>query len=358
MKRLALLLGSLLVVTAAASAKEVVSAPVVVEEAPVQIVEKEVIVYRDKEEGFRPNGNIGLEYKYYGETEGQDYDLNETKDNGAWNGANKYSRLQLAGAVNMTENQRFEFRVRDYNDLQDASSNPVRPNQEKTGTETRLRYYYNHGLIGDSKVDLASRVEYFDYTDNDQRVEYQARFDFGAYLFDNDFIKTDYFIVAPKVGYRWGQGNDADYSQRYGFDIETKHLFPYGFDIELNIYNTYLAYGTSQGTAPDTYKDNIETDVELYLHYNANLYTQDKWSVDLGTEWGYDPYNAYNKRTHDRAYYLKADQWITATYQATEFVSVYGTLGAEYGNFVVTAEHDATNWRWQPYAALGFNVAF
>ena len=42
MKRLALLLGSLLVVTAAASAKEVVPAPVVVEEAPVQIVEKEV----------------------------------------------------------------------------------------------------------------------------------------------------------------------------------------------------------------------------------------------------------------------------------------------------------------------------
>ncbi|MCF2674903.1 hypothetical protein I6E43_16110, partial [Fusobacterium varium] len=50
MRKLALLLGSLLVV-ASASAKEVVPAPVVVEEAPVQVIEKEVIVYRDKEVG-------------------------------------------------------------------------------------------------------------------------------------------------------------------------------------------------------------------------------------------------------------------------------------------------------------------
>ena len=70
MRKLALLLGSLVVV-ASASAKEVVPAPVVVEEAPVQIVEKEVIVYRDKEEGFRPNGYVDLQYRWYGDTEGQ-----------------------------------------------------------------------------------------------------------------------------------------------------------------------------------------------------------------------------------------------------------------------------------------------
>ena len=108
MKRLALLLGSLLVVTAAASAKEVVPAPVVVEEAPVQIVEKEVIVYRDKEEGFRPNGFVDLQYKYMTDTEGKQ---------GEWNSTNNYSRTQFQGAINMTENQTLEFRVRDYNSL-------------------------------------------------------------------------------------------------------------------------------------------------------------------------------------------------------------------------------------------------
>ena len=108
MRKLALLLGSLVVV-ASASAKEVVPAPVVVEEAPVQIVEKEVIVYRDKEEGFRPNGNIGLEYKYYGNTESQNHD--------DWNSANNYSRTQLSGGIQMTESQTLEFRIRDYNSL-------------------------------------------------------------------------------------------------------------------------------------------------------------------------------------------------------------------------------------------------
>ena len=93
MKRLALLLGSLLVVTAAASAKEVVPAPVVVEEAPVQIVEKEVIVYRDKEEGFRPNGYVDLQYRYYGDTEGNGTNYSsKPADNRAdgWNTNNTY----------------------------------------------------------------------------------------------------------------------------------------------------------------------------------------------------------------------------------------------------------------------------
>ena len=49
MKKSMLLVGAFLAVAAMAQAKEVVPAPVVVEEAPVQIVEKEVIVYRDKE---------------------------------------------------------------------------------------------------------------------------------------------------------------------------------------------------------------------------------------------------------------------------------------------------------------------
>ena len=88
MRKLALLLGSLLVV-ASASAKEVVPAPVVVEEAPVQVIEKEVIVYRDKEEGFRPNGFVDLQYRYYGKTEGQEdkfETVSETTDgNGNWN---------------------------------------------------------------------------------------------------------------------------------------------------------------------------------------------------------------------------------------------------------------------------------
>ena len=61
MKKSLLLVGAFLTVAAMAQAKEIVPAPVVVEEAPVQVVEKEVIVYRDREpQGFRPNGYVDI----------------------------------------------------------------------------------------------------------------------------------------------------------------------------------------------------------------------------------------------------------------------------------------------------------
>ena len=356
MRKLALLLGSLVVV-ASASAKEVVPAPVVVEEAPVQIVEKEVIVYRDKEEGFRPNGSIDLQYKYYGNTESQ--------NKGSWNNAdNNYSRTQLSGGIQMTEAQKLEFRIRDYNSLNDDEVyNTKEEATRPSGTETRLRYFYNHGNLGDSKVNLTSRVEYKDLQDDSQYVEYQSRFDFAEYLFNNDFIKTTKAVVAPKYRYQWSADNSSDYSNQVGADLEYTADLPLGFDIELNVYNTYFSYGTEQKFTPENGKvekgdNNFTTNVELYLHYNANLYTNGKYSVDLGTEWGYDPYYAYNEKTDERSYYLKADQWVTLNYAATEFVNVYLTGGAEYGNFTKKHEGCATNWRWQPYVIAGFNVAF
>ena len=147
MRKLALLLGSLVVV-ASASAKEVVPAPVVVEEAPVQIVEKEVIVYRDKEEGFRPNGYVDLQYRMYGETEGQD------KVGGKdWNKNNNYGRLQLEGTINTTENQTFYYRLRTYDSLNSDHS-------WDKDDELKMHYTVNHGNLGDSKVNFASRVQY------------------------------------------------------------------------------------------------------------------------------------------------------------------------------------------------------
>ena len=352
MRKLALLLGSLVVV-ASASAKEVVPAPVVVEEAPVQIVEKEVIVYRDKEEGFRPNGFVDLQYRWYGETENQEAHENE------WATQDNYSRLQLSGAINMTEKQKLEYRIRNWNSVESSDNASVKGDSK----EVRLRYFYNHGNLGDSKVNLTSRVEYKDLQDDSQYVEYQSRFDFAEYLFNNDFIKTTKAVVAPKYRYQWSADNSSDYSNQVGADLEYTADLPLGFDIELNVYNTYFSYGTEQKFTPENGKvekgdNNFTTNVELYLHYNANLYTNGKYSVDLGTEWGYDPYYAYNEKTDERSYYLKADQWVTLNYAATEFVNVYLTGGAEYGNFTKKHEGCATNWRWQPYVTAGFNVAF
>ena len=380
MRKLALLLGSLLVV-ASASAKEVVPAPVVVEEAPVQVIEKEVIVYRDKEEGFRPNGFVDLQYRYYGKTEGQG-DAKEEREDG-WNeGANNYTRLQLSGAINMTEKQKLEYRIRNWNDVD--SSNKY-SSAKKEGTETRLRYYYNHGNLGDSKVNFTSRVQYRDKNSGAQDVEYMAMFNFAEYMFNNDFAKTTDFTVAPRYAYVWGDNNDS-YDNQLGLDLYSWTDLPWGFAFEFNVYTTQHFYGQDKfydGTNKMEDK-NFTVDVEAYIRNTTNLYTNGKVSVDFNFEGGYDQFNwsqektfgtphclggKYDSEYHaaggkdgvgtkNAAYELYALPTIQVNYQATPSVKVYAAAGAEYRNWAVASEASATNWRWQPTVFAGFKTTF
>ena len=387
MKKSMLLVGAFLTVAAMAQAKEVVPAPVVVEEAPVQIVEKEVIVYRDKEEGFRPNGYIDLQYKYYGDTE--DNGLGYLPGNDGWNTNNNYSRMQLQGNINMTENQAFEYRVRNFNSLDEHAS---AGNVDDNGTETRLRYYYDHGVLGDSKVDLTSRVEYKKTTTDTQYVEYQARFDFAEYMFNNDVVKTDYFEIAPKYRYEWGSGNDSHYDNQVGVDLYSLHTLPWGFSTEFNLYTTQHFYGDDRYfEGLDRKEDkNFTVDVEWYLYNTTNLYTNGNFSVDFGFEGGLESYGTYqqygssgtpvhNGKYHDEYlannpdtvltepygvgeddcdYQLYALPYIQANYSVSDNMVVYAAVGAEYRNWANTSGSSASNWRWQPTAWAGFKTTF
>lgn len=366
MKRLALLLGSLLVVTAAASAKEVVPAPVVVEEAPVQVVEKEVIVYRDKEEGFRPNGFVDLQYRYYGQTEGKDK---------YWNTDDNYSRTQLEGKIQMTEKQALDFRVRDYNSLDHAGEDRDTP-----ATALRLRYYYDHGNIEGTNVGTSSFVKYEKNFANqfDQTLEYQYRFDLTDYFFNNDFIKTTNFLVGPSYKYGWNETNNSDYANSLGLYMIWDNQLPYGFSTEVELDGLhYNMYGdkanVTDGPNNIKNKDNdIKANVNLYLYHDANLYTNGAYSLDWHFEGGYDSYTWYNRDEvgynadaaakaqsyTDAKYSAYAQPSVTLSYQATEFVTLYGTLGAEYRNWVKTADSEAQDWRWQPYAIVGVKTTF
>lgn len=384
MRKLALLLGSLVVV-ASASAKEVVPAPVVVEEAPVQIVEKEVIVYRDKEEGFRPNGYVDLQYRWYGDTEGQNFD-NGKKEEGkvedAWNTANNYSRLQLQGKINMTENQSLEYRVRDWRELDKESTD--RDNRDTVGgSQTRLRYFYNHGNLGDSKVNYTSRIQYQNtdnHDDDNQKVEYMARFNFADYMFNSDFVKTADFTVAPRYAYVWSD-NSSNYDNQLGVDLYTFHELPLGFSFEFNVYTTQHFYGQDQYFDAASKKEdkNFTVDVEAYIYNTTNLYTNGNVSVDFNFEGGYDAYNWSQekkfgtKRIADNAvkgytgkgtgtdnaqYSVYALPTVQLNYQATPNLKLYAAAGAEYRNWTVTSENSASNWRWQPTVFAGFRTTF
>ena len=374
MKRLALLLGSLLVVSAAASAKEVVPAPVVVEEAPVQIVEKEVIVYRDKEEGFRPNGTVGVEYRYYDKTEGQE----RNKVPGDWNKNNRYSRLQLETNINFTENQTLNIRTRAYESLS-------KHDYTTKDDQVRVQYYYNHGLLGDTKVNGTSFVEYLN-EGSSQSIQYRYDFQLADYMFDNDFIKTTNFVVGPRAIYAWDNGNDDNYSYTLGLYMDWINQLPFGFSTEVEIdgfdYTKFGKAAREESAYNDGYVDKYGVSVKAALMQDTVLYSADKVTISLHSEGGYDTYNYSNRQVYGHDYgfvdndpvtkkpvfdyreseYAKYEAYfqsdVTLNYQATEFVNVFAGAGAEYRNWAITAEEDASNWRWQPRAFAGFNVSF
>ena len=367
MKKSLLLVGAFLAVTAMAQAKEIVPAPVVVEETPVQIVEKEVIVYRDREpEGFRPNGYVDLQYRYYGEAEELNYKNNDVNNN--------YGRTQLLGKINMTEKQSLEYRVRSYNDWNSATN---KDNRGEKGTQTRLRYFYDHGNLGDSKVDLISRLEYKKDTDDVQSLEYQARFNIADYLFNNDFIKTTSFTFAPKYKYKWSSNTD-NYENILGLNLFTMNQLPLGFSFEFNLYGDQHFYGERKATGvTDTVKNNTSLTMEAYLYNTTNLYANDDVSVDFYFEGGFDPYkwnsekiqrtlkvgapdkiDAANYNYYHNSYQVYAYPQLIANYKITPNLNVYTSLGAEYRNWAYTSEKSAKDWRWQPTAVVGFRTTF
>ena len=396
MKKLALVLGSLLVVGSVASAKEVMPAPVA--EPEVKIVEKpvEVIVYRDRvveaPAKWRPNGSVDVRYDWYGETENKvdgqlakadGFDSKKEKD---WaKEENNYGRLQLEGNVNITENQKIDFRYRNFHTV----NTPKKDDKDKYAKSVaekdavRLRHFYNFGNVADTKVNATSRLVWEQKAvDGSKKAEASVGFNFADYLFSNDYIKTTNFTVRPLYAHQWTdhRGDKRKGSEVLGLYLESNYELPYGFSVEFNVKPTYTFYGSKQNFT--NHKD-IETfdskrdlkekkkafdmDVELKLMNTTNLYKNDKFAVDFNFEGGYDAYTFHQYRSYDkkektigakREYSLYALPTIEAGYQATEFVKVYAGAGAEYRNWKEKNENSAKNWRWQPTAYAGMKVNF
>lgn len=359
MRKLGLLLGTL-VLGVLASAKEIEQAPpeILVEE-PVKVIEKEIIVYRDREvdNSFRPNGELNLEYRYYGDTERQ--------NKNSWNGYNNnYSRTQLEGIINTTESQKLEFRIRDYNNLNEDEID--RPNY----TETRLRYYFDHGVLSESKINFTSRVHYMkNGNDNHdkQEIEYQARFNFVDYLFSNEYVKPVDLTIAPYYRYTWNQNNSSDYDNELGLYFNFQYGLPFGFgtQLEVDTFGFHFYGNDKYGNVIDEdgkYSDkNTDLAVKFYITQNTILYSNENLVLDFFVEAGYDPYTwtaKHEKETDATTYSLKADPQLRLFYNVTPEYQVYTLIGAEYRNWDITTESTAKNWRWQPFMALGFNMVF
>ena len=357
MKKLSLILGALLAVGAVAQAKEEVVAPVVEEVIIAEPAVEQIVV----EEAFRPSGYVGLEYKAYGKTEnqGDKIEINPLEED-KWNrGQNNYSRLQTTFGIQVTENFKLDGRIRDYNDLE--RNDETKYENKKHGTDTRIRGYYKHNDM------FTSRIEYRDTEKNEERYEYQLRY--NAYTNEGGLV--DKVILAPKVARRV-KPNHRYYYNRLGVDAYLTGNLPLGLTWENNYYLNYDMHNSDiMNLANNKKKDKeFNLEVELYLRRSFALYETEKSHLNLDLEVGYDPYkfNQYKRiievntdgtvSTYKRAYDLRSLVDLGYTYSLTENVAVKTGIGAEYRNWDITEEPRAKDWRWQPFAYAAMNVKF
>ncbi|MHB9307715.1 major outer membrane protein FomA [Fusobacterium polymorphum] len=365
MKKLALVLGSLLVVGSVASAKEVMPAPTPAPEKVVEYVEKPVIVYRDREvtPAWRPNGSVDVQYKWYGETE------NKVKGENAWANPdnNNAGRLQTLTKVNFTEKQSLEVRTRNYHTLRSEKSNA-------DSDQVRLRHFYNFGNLGSSKVNATSRLEYKQSNGDlgKKHAEASVFFDFADYIFSNNFFKADKFGFRAGYEHNWaghtsgvdGQKFSKGSNNRAILNFESAYTLPLGFSAELNVYNGYDWHNKKFGVVnKEDKKHAYYGSMEAYIYQHTPLYKNDSVELSFDFEGGYDPYTWHQYKIIDndgdrRTYQVYMLPTLQIAYKPTEFVKLYAAGGAEYRNWAIDAESKAKDWRWQPTAWAGMKVTF
>ena len=359
MKKLALVLGSLLVVGSVASAKEVMPAPAPAPEKVIEYVEKPVIVYRDREvtPAWRPNGSVDVEYKWYGETENKTKKEDTDKD---WANPdnNNAGRLQTKTNINFTEKQSLEIRTRNFQTLRGTKSNAE-------DDELRLRHFYNFGKLGSSKVNATSRLQYKQGgNDGEKSVEASVFFDFADYIYSNNFFKVDKFGVRTGYAHKWAGHDNDNTLERALVNFESAYTLPAGFSAELNVYNNYdwkhdKFATTNKGDKKHAYNGAMEA----YIYQHTPLYKANNVELSFDFEGGYDPYTWHQYKLAEnngdrRTYEIYMLPTFQVAYKPTEFVKLYAAAGAEYRNWAVTNESEVKRWRWQPTAWAGMKVTF
>lgn len=350
MKKTIIALCSLLAVTTGAYAKEVA---------------QQVVPEKIEKPKFRPSGYLSFQYKVYGDTEGQN---DKTSNHDTWNrGYNDYSRLQTYFSIQATEKFKIQGRIRDYNNIE--RNNKQRDNKIN-GTDTRLRFYYEHNDF------FTSRLEYRDYTSDVQKFEYQARLS----VYKNEGALLSSVVVAPKIAYFY-EKNGIDGHFDLGANIEYAGNLPLGFTwdgtiyLDQHFYNNSISNYNSDGKPYmdhyKTFNDEFVLTWEIYLYRTWKLYEDDKTSVEFNFDGGYDPYKFrhYTRYTYDKdtkqitkdgknTYSLYGALTLGADYKVTEYVTINGGVGAEYRNWSNEWQSSAKDWRWQPFAYAGMKVVF
>ena len=374
MKKLALVLGSLLVVGSVASAKEVMPAPTPAPEKVVEYVEKPVIVYRDREvtPAWRPNGSVEVELRNWGEVEGH-----KAKDE-YWDGEDYWTQLRTTTKINFTEKQSLKIHTRNNYGLKRAN------NELAEAERLELTHTYKFGNLGSSKIDTRLETK-FRHSGSKKFVEVKPVFDFSEYFFKNDYVKATALELAPFYRYVWGADKEASdkYENIYGLYANAEFDLPWGMTFQAEFDDGIFAYRRINRTDRNIGQDltakygNVELTLikefqlyksaknDLRLHLEGVYETSYSWSKKDTLSLGYGTIRGNGKGERLGEYTAKFDPAIVYNFKATDYVTLFTRVGAEYKNrsqaadsYSTSNRHGAKHWRWQPYARVGFKATF
>ena len=374
MKKLALVLGSLLVVGSVASAKEVMPAPTPAPEKVVEYVEKPVIVYRDREvtPAWRPNGSVEVELRNWGEVEGH------KAEDEYWDGEDYWTQLRTTTKINFTEKQSLKIHTRNKYGLKRAN------NELAEAERLELTHTYKFGNLGSSKIDTRLETK-FRHSGSKKFVEVKPVFDFSEYFFKNDYVKATALELAPFYRYVWGADKEASdkYENIYGLYANAEFDLPWGMTFQAEFDDGIFAYGRENRNSGNVGEDltakygNVELTLtkefqlyksaknDLRLHLEGVYETSYSWSKKDTLSLGYGTIRGNGKGERLGEYTAKFDPAIVYNFKATDYVTLFTRVGAEYKNRSKSADsgsstnrHGAKHWRWQPYARVGFKATF
>ena len=375
MKKLALVLGSLLVVGSVASAKEVMPAPMPAPEKVVEYVEKPVIVYRDREvtPAWRPNGSVEVELRNWGEVEGH------KAEDKYWDGEDYWTQLRTTTKINFTEKQSLKIHTRNNYGLKRAN------NELAEAERLELTHTYKFGNLGSSKIDTRLETK-FKHSGSKKFVEVKPVFDFSEYFFKNDYVKATALELAPFYRYVWGADKEASdkYENIYGLYANAEFDLPWGMTFQAEFDDGIFAYRRINRTDRNIGQDLTAKygNVELTLTKEFQLYKSAKNDLRLHLEGVYETSYSWSKkddasvgefgtvrgngkRERLGGYKAKFDPAIVYNFKATDYVTLFTRVGAEYKNrsqaadsYSTSNRHGAKHWRWQPYARVGFKATF
>jgi len=304
-------------------------------------------------EDFRPTGSVKQEIRWYGDKEEVD---------------SQDVRLTLAeGGVRFTEKFYVDYRVRDYIRIHE--------DEGRDRKDIRTRLYYDHGTLGDTQITVRERLG-VEANASKNVFYYTPEFSFANYFTPGDNFAVDTFKVRPVIRYQ--DDNNANKAlTRYGADFLSVYSFPSvpgDLAVEFNVYTRFddKEFASDNGvgnTATKTEDDNFAVDVELYVYYGYDLGTWNGVDFTAYYEFGMDPASFYDKKVdvvdsdtdvvtddYDVNWTFYNDLELQASYKVNEATSIYGAVAAEYAN--QNGNDDASDWKWQPYAYVGWRTKF